>query len=101
MTIQQDTAAAAVLELSDALDVSLHLRLAAWREGYDCGYELGVEDGRRQVLAEETAARRAMAARVAGARPGSRYVSADELDRRRYPPDGRASWLLPASGDAA
>jgi hypothetical protein len=74
----------------------LRVAESEWR----AGYELGVEVGRRQVLAEEAAARRGMAARVAGARPGSRYMSAAELDRRRYPPDGRASWLLPAGGDA-
>jgi hypothetical protein len=45
-------AVAELVERSNLLDLSLKLRLAAWRDGYSHGYERGVDDGRREAEAE-------------------------------------------------
>jgi hypothetical protein len=81
----------ALLALSDERDLAMALRLAAWREGYRAGRAAGIGEGRRLEAAEREADWRAIARPVA--RSG-------ELDRRRYPPDGRAGWLLPGKRGA-
>jgi len=58
------------------------MRLAAWRAGF--------EAGRQAEAAERDAAWIRIARPLA--RGGPSYA---ELDRKRYPPDGRAGWLLP------
>jgi hypothetical protein len=75
------TCPACLLELSDERDRALRGRLNAWRAGF--------EAGRQAEAAEMDAAWHAIARPVARGRP---YA---EMDRKRYPPDGRAGWLLP------
>jgi hypothetical protein len=92
-------AIAELFAVSDERD-QWQLRLEGeYRTGYDVGYAVGVEVGRRQVLAEETAARRAVAARVAGARPGTRYKAFAEVQARRWGPGGREHFADPRPGD--
>jgi hypothetical protein len=78
------------------MDASLRLRLGAWREGYAAGYDRGAADGRAQAEACDEAWWRDLAARVA--RAGRPY---SEMDRRRYPPGGRLSWIRDRPGDDA
>ena len=86
-----------LLAHSDLMDASLRLRLAAWREGYAAGYDRGAADGRAQAEAADEAWWRDLAPRVAHG--GPKHA---ELDRRRYPPDGRLSWIRDRpGGDAA
>lgn len=87
-------AVAELVEQSNLLDLSLKLRLAAWREGYDLGYERGVDDGRRQAETEQGRAWYAATHPIAiGGIPH------DELERRRWGPGGRARAGDPREGD--
>ena len=85
-----------LLAYSDLMDATLRLRLAAWREGYSAGYERGVRDGRAQAEADDEAWWRELARQVAHGGP-----SYAELERRRYGPGGRLSWIRPRPGDDA
>ncbi len=87
-------AIAELLAWSDALDASLRLRLAAYRDGYAHGYERGVDDGRRQAEAEQERAWYAATHPIAIG--GIPY---DELERRRYGPGGRKRAGDPRPGD--
>jgi len=80
---------AEILEQSDERDRWLARVLAAERAGFDRGRAIGYSEGRRDVLEEEAAAQRAAARLVHPDNPT--YA---ELDRLRYPPLGRKSWLL-------
>ena len=94
---------AELLELSDERDRWLRRELAAERRGYLRGQAEGYEAGYRQGAADCDAHWMwclAPARRAAG--HAARNPTADELDRRRYPPDGRLSWLRrPESGRGA
>jgi hypothetical protein len=87
-------AVAELVERSNLLGLSLKLRLAAWREGYDLGYERGVDEGRRQAEAEsERAWYQATHPIAIGGIPHS------ELERRRWGPGRRAGAGDPRPGD--
>ncbi len=92
-------AAAGLLALSDERDQYMTRIRQAWSEGWLAGHEIGYDAGRRDALAEEAAQRREAAGLVHGARPGSRYEPYSELDRKRYPPGGRKSWIQPRPED--
>jgi flagellar biosynthesis/type III secretory pathway protein FliH len=85
-------AVAELLELSDLLDAGLRLRLDAYREGYAEGLKAGYERGYAQAVADWKVTAAGMT--WLG---GPAYA---ELDRRRYPPDGRLSWIIPRQGGA-
>lgn len=85
-SLQPDPDRARFLALSDALDVSLHLRLAAWREGWDVGYADGEEAGYLRAVAEVKRLHR-----------GLRGALAAELDR--WPPGGRHAFGKARPGD--
>jgi hypothetical protein len=87
-------AVAELVETSNLLDLSLKLRLAAYRKGYGHGYERGVDDGRRQA---ETEAERAWYAATHPIAIGG--IPHDELERRRWGPGGRARAGDPRPGD--
>jgi hypothetical protein len=70
------TCPACLLELSDERDRALRARLNAWRAGY---------------RAAVNAVADVIGGRIVPDRPS-------EIERRRYPPDGRAGWLLPEGG---
>src|SRR5205823_4471044 len=87
-------AVAELVERSNLLDLSLKLRLAAWRDGFAHGYERGVDDGRRQAEAEgERAWYQATHPIAIGGIPHG------ELERRRWGPGGRARAGDPRPGD--
>jgi hypothetical protein len=67
------TCPACLLELSDERDAQLRARLNAWRDGYRAAVN---------ALAD------LIGGRIVPDRP-------TELEKLRYPPDGRAGWLLP------
>ena len=81
---------AALIALSDERDLQLRLRLAAWRAGYQAGSAAGYQRGYAQAVRDWKV--------TAGLLPGGPTFA--ELDRRRYPPDGRRSWILPRPGEA-
>lgn len=86
-----------VLDLSGERDLHLALRLAAWRDGYRIGYQDGHARGYRTGY--ETAV---MEWKIVGG--GMTHLGGPtyaELDRRRYPPGGRLSWLIPRPGEDA
>ncbi|MGO9298009.1 MAG: hypothetical protein ACLP52_29700 [Streptosporangiaceae bacterium] len=101
-TIPDQARIAELLGRSDERDQFLQRIRQAWSEGWLAGHQTGYDAGRRDALAEEAAQRREAAGLVSGAHPGSTHVPFDELDRRRYPPGGRKSWIRPRpDGDAA
>ena len=77
-----------LLELSDERDAWMERLNRAERNGYQRGYRNGAAAGRRQVLDEIAAAQREAAR---GVHPNA--PSYAELDRLRYPPDGRMAWI--------
>jgi hypothetical protein len=87
-------AVAELVEHSNLLDLSLKLRLAAYREGFAHGYERGRDDGRRQAEAEQERAWYAVAHPIAAG-----GISFAELERRRWGPGGRARAGEPRPGD--
>jgi hypothetical protein len=85
------TRAELLLALSDERDLHLKLRLEAWREGYAAGYRDAYARGYETAVIDWKI--------TAGLEPGGRIAAARlrtyaEMDRKRYPPDGRASWLI-------
>ena len=85
-SVHADPDIARLLELSDALDVSLQLRVDAWREGYDCGRADGEEAGYLRAVAEMKRLHREMREALA-------------LELRRWPPGGRRAFANPRPGD--
>jgi hypothetical protein len=69
---------------------------AEYRAGFDLGKQIGTGIGRRQVLAEEAAAWRRVAGKVAR---GAGDPSFAELERRRWGPGGRDHVGDPRPGD--
>lgn len=80
---------AALLELSDERDLWLRRLLAAEREAYRRGYEDGRGDGYRDGYSHAVTDWKVTAAGMTKL-AGPTFA---ELDRRRYPPDGRLSWI--------
>lgn len=72
---------------------------AAERRGFNRGYDLGRRDGWRAGYAK--ARQEEDDAWAAAARRVTHGPSYDEMDRRRYPPGGRLSWIQGEGGDAA
>lgn len=70
---------AALLALSDERDLQLRLRLAAWREGYQAALGDAVVASLLRIWPE----------------PGH----VPEIEKRRYPPGGRLSWIIPRPGE--
>jgi len=93
-----------LLARSDELDYRLLEReLAAELRGYRRGHDDGWTEGYRQGRQDED---RQWFASLAPARAAARILARtptfDELDKIRYPPGGRKSWLKkPEAGDAA
>ena len=86
---------AALRDRSDERDQQLRLRLAWWAEGYGRGFEAGAEVGAGQAIrAWKITATDTGWSDVA--KHGQTYA---EMDRRRYPPNGRLSWIIPNLGD--
>jgi hypothetical protein len=73
-----------LLDRSAERDKSLRARLAARREGYLRGHEDGYKVGYAQAVTDWKV--------TAGVRGGGPAFA--ELDRRRYPPSGRQSWII-------
>jgi hypothetical protein len=89
-------AVAELLELSDERDAWL-LRLGtAQLDAYDIGFAVGVAVGRRQVLDEEAAYRRATAALTRNASAGRPF---SDLEMLRWGPCGREHFADPRPGD--
>jgi len=92
------TRADLLLALSYERDLQLKRRLDAWREGYAAGYRDAYARGYETAVTDWKI--------TAGLEPGGRIAAARlrthaEMDRKRYPPDGRASWLIiPRDGAA-
>ena len=86
------TCPACLLDLSDERDQALRARLNAWRAGFEAGRRAGFNRG---YAASEAELEQRWAQII---RPAMRGRSYAEMDRRRYPPDGRAGWLLTQDG---
>jgi hypothetical protein len=74
-------AVAELLSESDRRDLELQARIAWAAAEHERGRELGIEEGRRQALAEESAQRREAAGLVQAATSGPTQA---ELQRRRW-----------------
>jgi hypothetical protein len=83
-----------VMEASHYLDVSLRLRLAAYREGYKSGRDRGLREGYEYAMREMERRWRAIAQPVS--RGGLSYA---ELEARRYGSAGRECFGEPRPGD--
>ena len=79
-----------LLELSDERDMWLRQVLASERAAYQRGRAAGIDNGRAAAEREHAEAWKAAARQIARGGP-----THDELDRLRYPPGGRESWILP------
>jgi len=75
-----------VIMMSDAVDASLQLRDAAWRDGYEQGRADGEEAGYLRAVAEMKALHRDMVRELG-------------LELERWPPAGRPSFGQPREGD--
>jgi hypothetical protein len=89
-------AIAGLIALSDERDMWLVRLGAEFRLGWRLGREAGLAEGRAQAEAADEAWWRDLAARVAHGEPPY-----SEMDRRRYPPGGRLSWIRKHPGDDA
>ncbi len=88
---------ARVIALSDERDTWLRLALAWARSAYRSGYQHGHDTGYRTGYELAVLQWKITAAGMThlGGRPFA------ELDRLRYPPGGRRSWIIPRPGEAA
>lgn len=84
--------AARLLELSDERDQWERLRDAAYRDGWQAGHDAGQREGYRRAAADW----KVTVTNTGWLGPAPSHA---ELDRRRYPPGGRLSWLQPRLGD--
>ena len=71
---------ARVIALSDERDLWLRRVLDAWREGYQAALDDAVVASLLRIW------------------PAPGHVP--EIDKRRYPPGGRQSWIIPRPGEA-
>jgi hypothetical protein len=94
-TIPQPPDIASLLELSDERDQWERLCRSREREAYRHGYSAGRADGYRDGYSQAVIDWKVTAAGMTNL--GG--PTSAELDRRRYPPDGRLSWIQP--GDQA
>ncbi len=94
MTGDIDQAAAELLALSDERDQWERLWQASAREAYRRGYSAGRDDGYRDGYDQAVTDWKV----VAGVPIGGPAFA--ELDRRRYPPDGRLSWIIQPQDDS-
>ena len=90
-----DEARRVVVEQSAALDRALASRLDWWADGYRAGFVAGDEVGARRAGREWQITARNVGRYDVG-QHGPTYA---QLDRLRYPPHGRVSWMLPNLGD--
>ena len=90
------TLAVDLLDLSDERDEWLRLALdwarSAYRNGYQVGHDTGYRIGYALAVREWKITAGGMT------HLGGRTYA--ELDRRRYPPGGRLSWIIPRPGEA-
>jgi hypothetical protein len=78
------------LALSDERDTWLRRLDHAWRAGHRLGLEAGYRAGYEQAVTDWKVTARGLDL------GGPAFADAD---RRRYPPGGRASWILPRPED--
>ena len=81
---------AAFLERSDERDQWLRRTLSGWADGYRAGFESGRTVGYGQAVTDWKVTVGTLVL------DGPAYA---EMDRRRYPPDGRLSWIILRPGD--
>jgi hypothetical protein len=81
-----------LLALSGERDRWHDLALSHFADGYRAGFEAGHDTGYVQAVTEWRITAAGMT-HLGGA-------SYAELDRRRYPPGGRLSWIIPRPGEA-
>lgn len=81
-----------LLELSDERDEWHRWAWAMWRDGWQAGHDTGWREGYRQAAADWKVT-------VSNAGWHGPAPAHAELDRRRYPPAGRLSWLQPQLGE--
>lgn len=92
---ERDQLRAALLDASVAADRASAARLGYWTDGYRAGFEAGRQVGYGQAVHEWK-----ITARNVGWYDVSQHGPAwAELDRRRYPPGGRLSWIIPRPTD--
>jgi hypothetical protein len=77
------------LGLSDERDLWEERLVRAYRDAYQLGLADGWAQGYEQARREMDQAWRKIARQASLARP-----SHEEMDRKRYPPNGRTGWLL-------
>ena len=82
------TRAELLLEVSDERDLWLRLALDWARSAYRSGYRAGYDAGYRAGYAEAVSDWKVVAGVVSG---GPSFA---QLDKRRYPPAGRQSWII-------
>ena len=90
LTRERDQLRAALLDASGAADAALRQRAAWFTDGYVTGFESGRQVGYGEAVTDE---------RVTLSDRGWNRPAYADLDRLRYPPDGRLSWLQPRLGD--
>lgn len=91
MTSVIDQALAELLDRSDERD-RCEIRIGqAFREGYHVGREGGYQDGYGQAVTDWLV--------TAGGMTNLAGPTFAEMDRRRYPPDGRLSWIRLRPGE--
>ena len=85
-----------LFDLSDERDRWLRLALdwarSAYRRGYQVGHDTGYRTGYERAVTQWKITARGMTHLG-----GPTYA---EQDRRRYPPGGRLSWIIPRPGEA-
>jgi hypothetical protein len=85
-----------LLDLSDERDLLLRLGLdwarSAYRRGYQVGHDTGYRTGYELAVREWKI--------TAGGMTHLGGPTYAELDRRRYPPGGRLSWIIPRPCEA-
>ncbi len=79
----------ALLALSGERDQWERWVRATWHDGHRAGYAAGYDHGYAQAVT----AWKVTAGTISG---GPSFA---EMDRRRYPPGGRQSWIIPRPGE--
>jgi flagellar biosynthesis/type III secretory pathway protein FliH len=92
---ERDQLRALALEQSGALDQALAARLTEWADGYRAGFEAGREVGYRAGFEQAVTDWKITAADMPWL-GGQTYA---ELDKLRYPPSGRLSWIILRPGE--
>lgn len=90
---------AAFLPRSDERDRWSALALARFGEGYRAGFDAGLEVGYGQARTDSADTDHNCSPWPTAEWSAQRSEAARQLDRRRYPPDGRLSWLRPRLAD--